>query len=94
MNFYDLVGVAHKLMESYLRNRYKRVTINACNNIKEYFSLWEAVQHGVPQGTIFGPLLFLICINEISKSVSDESNPNLFAGDTSFINAKHVKNIF
>jgi len=58
MKFYDTVGVAHKLMESYLRNRYKRVTRNAFNNIKEYISIWEAVQHGVPQGTLFGPLIF------------------------------------
>jgi len=33
MKFYGTVGVAHKLMESYLRNRYQRVTINACNMI-------------------------------------------------------------
>ena len=36
----------------------------------------------------------LICINEISKSVSDESNPMLFADDKSFINANNDKDIF
>ena len=60
MKFYGIVGVAHKLMESYLRNRYQRVTINACIRIKGYFSKWEEVQHGVPQGSVLGPLLFLI----------------------------------
>ena len=37
MKFYGIVGVVHKLMESYLRNRYQRVTINACNKISGYF---------------------------------------------------------
>jgi len=48
MKFYGIVCVAHKLMESYLRNRYQRMTINACNKINGYFSKWEEVQHGVP----------------------------------------------
>ena len=43
MKFYGIVGVACKLMESYLRDRYQRVTINACNEINGYFSKWEEV---------------------------------------------------
>jgi len=85
MKFYGIVGVAYKLMESYLRNRYQRVTINACNKINVYFSKWEEVQHGVPQGSVLGPLLFLIYVNDLSMSVSDKSSPILFADDTSFI---------
>jgi len=49
MKFYGAVGVAQKLMESYLRNRYQRVTINACHKINGYFSKWEEVQHGIPR---------------------------------------------
>jgi hypothetical protein len=44
-------------------------------------STWREVQYGVPQE----PLLFLIYINDLSKSVSDKSIPILFADDTSFI---------
>jgi hypothetical protein len=58
IKFYGAVGVAHKLMESYLRNRYQRVTINACHKINGYFCKWEDVQHAVPQGSVLGPLLF------------------------------------
>jgi len=50
MKFYGTVGVAHKLIESYLRNSYQRVTIISCRKINGYFSKWEEVQHGVPQG--------------------------------------------
>ena len=32
MKFYGIRGVANRLMESYLRNRYQRVIINTCNN--------------------------------------------------------------
>ena len=79
MKFYGITGSTGKLMESYLRQRYQRVVIN--NN----WSSWKEVQHGVPQGSIHGPLLFLIYINDLSKNISDKSIPILFADDTSFI---------
>ena len=83
MKFYGITGVASRLMESYLWNRYQRVVIN------DYSSTWKEVQHGVPQGSVLGPLLFLIYINDLSKSISDKSIPILFADDTSFIITNH-----
>jgi hypothetical protein len=38
MKYCGIVGVAHKLMEKKKKNRYQRVTINACNKINGYFS--------------------------------------------------------
>jgi hypothetical protein len=81
MKFYGMSGVANKLMESYVRNRHQRVVINVHNNSNGYFSKWEEVQHGVPQGSVLGPLLFLIYVNDLSKSVSNKSSPILFADD-------------
>jgi len=46
---------------------------------------WETVTDGIPQGFIFGPLLFLIYVNDIPKVISDISNPVLYADDTSLI---------
>ena len=88
MKFYGIIRVANRLMESYLRNRYQRVNINGHNNSNDGLSKWKEVHHGVPPGSILGPLLFLIYINDLSKSMSDKSSPILFADDTSFIGGK------
>jgi hypothetical protein len=85
MKFYGITEVANRVMESYLRNRYQSVIINAHNSSNGYFSKWKKVQHRVPQGSVLGPLFLLIYINDLSKGVSDKSSPILFADDTSFI---------
>jgi hypothetical protein len=71
-------------MESYIRNIYKCLVVNAHNNSIDYFSQWEKAQHAVPQVSVLGPLLFLTYVNDISKIVSDKSSPFLFAEDTRF----------
>ena len=78
------MDIANKLIKSYLQDRYQGVLINIENSNK-YFSEWEQVKHGVPQGSILGPLFFLLYINSLSKIISDKSNSVVFADDTSMI---------
>jgi hypothetical protein len=50
-----------------------------------YFSTWEEIKQGVPQGSILGPLFFLFYINDLPKAVNNKSIPVLFADDTSIL---------
>ena len=64
-----------------LRNRKQRVMLNGQS------SSWTNVNAGVPQGSILGPLLYLIYINDLSDGFS--SNAKLFANDTSLFSVVH-----
>ena len=59
----------------YLHNRKQIVVLSGTN------SDWTSVNSGVPQGSIFGPLLFLLYINDIVEDI--DSSIRLFADDTS-----------
>ena len=72
------------LIKCFLKNRKQRVVLNGQT------SSWTNVLAGVPQGSILGPLFFLIYINDLSDDIS--SNPKLFADDTSLFSAIHDKN--
>ena len=51
---------------------------------------WSDVRAGVPQGSILGPLLFLIYINDLSEGLS--ANTKIFANDTSLFSVIHDSN--
>ena len=71
-------GDLYKLLENYLSGRLHRVVLNGQT------SSWRPVLAGVPQGSILGPLLFLIYINDLPNEL--KSNAKLFADDTSLFN--------
>jgi len=52
------------------------------NNIS---SKWELLKCGVPQGSILGPLFFLIYMNDLPTIVNNDNKMVLFADDTSII---------
>jgi len=68
-------GVVLRWFKSYLSNRTQVLKFKNC------MSDALAVEHGVPQGTVLGPLLFLLYKNDIVEAVS-YSNIELFADDT------------
>jgi hypothetical protein len=86
--YYGITGKAKLLLESYLTNRFQRVELdNTISNLKTT-SMWEKVKHGVPQGSVLGPLLFLLYINDLPGAFVQNATPILLADDTSIIITK------
>jgi len=73
------------MYQSYLGNRYGRTVIYNDNKNSNKVSDWAKVRHGVPQGSILGPLLFLLYINNLPKFINKTSAPIIFADNTSIL---------
>ena len=75
LSHYGIRGKALEWFRSYLQNRKQYVSLN------EYSSSLEFIKCGVPQGSLLGPLLFIIYINDFCRS-SDILSFILFADDS------------
>src|SRR5436190_1977515 len=88
-----ITGACLQWVESYLTGRYQYVEIDGTqenNNVKVKSSI-KRITTGVPQGSILGPLLFIIFINDIVENIS-EDNLVIFADDTNFVNTNKTVN--
>jgi len=63
LNHYGIRGLANRWFSTYLSSRYQFVSVaNSKSNLRR-------VWHGVPQGSVLGPLLFLLYINDLHSAV-------------------------
>ena len=72
---YGIKGEALALLRSNLTNRSQKC------QVKNFISSEKSIRCGVPQGSILGPLLFLLYINDLPQCLS-ETKPRMFADDT------------
>ena len=80
-------GVSGKLLlllKDFLKSRKQRGVLNGQHSSR------KDVTAGAPQGSILGPLLFLVYINDLPNGL--KSNPKLFADDTSMFSVIHDVN--
>ena len=80
LEHYGIRGVAKEWFSSYLRNRKQFVSIN--NTCSDYLD----ITCGVPQGSVLGPLVFLIYINDFQRC-SSKLDFHLFADDSNLFYA-------
>ena len=76
----DMMGIRNNLLawcKSFLSDRYQRVIIG------EYMSEWKLIDSGVPQGSVLGPLFFVVFINDLLIRIKNVGK--LFADDTKLL---------
>ena len=78
LEHYGIRGTTNNWFRSFICDRLQFTTINGQNSNQ------NKITHGVPQGSVLGPLLFIIFINDLHKAVQ-HSNVHHFADDTNLL---------
>lgn len=79
LRYYGFEGKEYSILKSYLQNREQVVSVNELRSKRETCNI------GVPQGSILGPLLFLIYVNDLEICLPEWASVTLFADDTHIV---------
>ena len=82
---FGISGMELKWFQSYLTNREQQCSING------ELSSNKVISYGVPQGSILGPLLFLLCINKLPDCFKS-TIPGMYADDTQISSSSNDAN--
>ena len=74
---YGIGGCLLDWIKAFLTNRRQRVILG------DHYSTWQSVASGVPQGSVLGPTLFIIYINDLTDSLENECK--IYADDTKIL---------
>ena len=81
LSCYGIKDLELMFFQSYLHNRTQSCNING------KMSSYKPVTSGVPQGSILGPLLFILYMNDLPLAVADNAEITMYADDTSMYRA-------
>ncbi|KAJ4427038.1 hypothetical protein ANN_26837 [Periplaneta americana] len=87
LEYYGVNGKEIKLFKSYLEERFQIVSVKGVQSESTH------VLAGVPQGSILGPLLFIVMLNDVGQFVNCNSKVILYADDTTFLNVNRSLDI-
>jgi len=79
LDHYRIRGVANNLISSYLHNRKQYVSLNGVNSEE------KSIDMGVPQGSIYGPLLYVMYVNDLPNAIDCTARLYVYADDTCLI---------
>jgi hypothetical protein len=85
LHLYGIQGITIDWFRSCLTNRKQKVEIKSPNSTHNLVSDWGNIEARSPQGSILGPLLFLVYIDDLSLQINSLAEPISFADDTNFI---------
>lgn len=74
LDYYGIRGKTHSWIRAFLTNRTQIVSVNGLHSVS------KPISSGVPQGSVLGPVLFLLYIND-NIVLTTKSNMRLFADD-------------
>jgi hypothetical protein len=84
--YYFLIqGATANWFRSCLTKRKQKIEIKSLYATQSTYLSWGTIKHGVPQGAILGPLLFITYMNDLSPPINPLAIPIMFADDTSII---------
>jgi hypothetical protein len=94
LHYYGIRGVSANWFQTYITNRKQKVKITSQNHKGDSLCRWETIKNGVPQGSILGPLLFIIYVNDLPCVINQCARPVIYADDTSvLVTAKNLNDL-